>query len=58
MMQAAQREGRYREVTPPERFVWTSEWDGMPGYVAVDTGPSPRRVRPVADLERSRNEVD
>jgi len=30
-------EGRYREVTPPERFVWTFEWDGMPGYVAVDT---------------------
>jgi uncharacterized protein YndB with AHSA1/START domain len=30
-------EGRYREVTPPERLVWTFEWDGMPGYVAVDT---------------------
>ena len=30
-------EGRYREVTPPDRIVWTSEWDGMPGYVAVDT---------------------
>ncbi len=30
-------EGRYREVTPPERIVWTFEWDGMPGYVAVDT---------------------
>jgi uncharacterized protein YndB with AHSA1/START domain len=30
-------EGRYREVTPKERFVWTSEWDGMPGYVAIDT---------------------
>ena len=30
-------EGRYREVTPPERIVWTAEWDGMPGYVAVDT---------------------
>ncbi len=30
-------EGRYREVTPPERLVQTFEWDGMPGYVAVDT---------------------
>ena len=30
-------EGRYREVIPPTRLVWTFEWDGMPGYVAVDT---------------------
>ena len=30
-------EGRYREVTPPERIVQTFEWDGMPGYVAVTT---------------------
>ena len=30
-------EGRYREVTPPERVVQTFEWDGMPGYVAVNT---------------------
>jgi len=30
-------EGRYREVTPPERLVQTFEWDGMPGYVAVTT---------------------
>jgi uncharacterized protein YndB with AHSA1/START domain len=30
-------EGRYREVTPQERIVQTFEWDGMPGYVAVDT---------------------
>jgi uncharacterized protein YndB with AHSA1/START domain len=30
-------EGRYREVAPPDRLVWTFEWDGMPGYVAVDT---------------------
>lgn len=30
-------EGRYREVTPPERIVQTFEWDGMPGYVAVNT---------------------
>jgi uncharacterized protein YndB with AHSA1/START domain len=30
-------EGRYREVTPPERLVMTFEWDGMPGYVEVTT---------------------
>ncbi len=29
-------EGRYREVTPPERIVSTFEWDGMPGHVTVD----------------------
>jgi uncharacterized protein YndB with AHSA1/START domain len=30
-------EGRYREVVAPERLVWTFEWDGMPGHVAVET---------------------
>jgi uncharacterized protein YndB with AHSA1/START domain len=30
-------EGRFREVTPESRLVQTFEWDGMPGYVAVDT---------------------
>ena len=30
-------EGRYREVTPMERIVFTFEWDGMPGYVSVST---------------------
>lgn len=30
-------EGRYREVTPPERVVQTFEWDGMPGYVCIET---------------------
>jgi len=30
-------EGRYREVSPPERLVETFEWDGMPGYVSVTT---------------------
>lgn len=29
-------EGRFREVTPPERVVQTFEWDGMPGHVAVE----------------------
>ena len=30
-------EGRYREVTPPERLSLTFEWDGAPGHVAVNT---------------------
>jgi uncharacterized protein YndB with AHSA1/START domain len=30
-------EGRIREVAPPERLVQTFEWDGMPGYVVVNT---------------------
>ncbi len=30
-------EGRYREVTPQDRLVYTFEWDGMPGHVIVET---------------------
>jgi uncharacterized protein YndB with AHSA1/START domain len=30
-------EGRFREVNPPESMSQTFEWDGMPGYVAVNT---------------------
>ena len=30
-------EGRYREVTPPERIVQTFEWDGMPGHVVIES---------------------
>lgn len=30
-------EGRYREVTPPTRFVRSFEWDGMPAHVAIET---------------------
>ncbi len=29
-------EGRFREVTAPERLVYTFEWDGMPGHVVID----------------------
>src|SRR5262249_20177752 len=29
--------GAYREVVAPEKIVWTFEWDGMPGYVALET---------------------
>jgi uncharacterized protein YndB with AHSA1/START domain len=30
-------EGRFREVTPPNRIVQTFEWDGMPAYVIVES---------------------
>jgi uncharacterized protein YndB with AHSA1/START domain len=30
-------EGRFREVSPPERLAMTFEWDGMPGHVVVNT---------------------
>lgn len=30
-------EGRFREITAPERIVQTFEWDGMPAYVIVNT---------------------
>jgi uncharacterized protein YndB with AHSA1/START domain len=30
-------EGRFREVTRPERIAMTFEWDGMPGHVAINT---------------------
>ena len=29
--------GAYREVAPPERIAYTFEWDGMPGYVCLET---------------------
>lgn len=30
-------EGRFREVSPPHRLVYSFEWDGMPGHVAIHT---------------------
>lgn len=48
-------EGRYREIVPLERIVRTFEWDGMPGYVIiestafVDVGDG--RTRIVQDLQ-------
>jgi uncharacterized protein YndB with AHSA1/START domain len=30
-------EGRFREVTPKDRLVYTFEWDGMPAYVVIET---------------------
>jgi uncharacterized protein YndB with AHSA1/START domain len=29
--------GEYREISRPERIVWTFEWEGAPGHVAVET---------------------
>ena len=29
-------EGRFREVTQPERLSMTFEWDGFPGYVIIE----------------------
>lgn len=29
--------GVFREVTAPELIVWTFEWEGMPGYVSLET---------------------
>ena len=31
--------GEYREIVPPERIVWTFEFEGMPGHVSVETLP-------------------
>lgn len=30
-------EGRFREVSPPERLAMTFDWDGMPGHVIINT---------------------
>ncbi len=29
--------GEYREIVPPERIVWTFEFEGMPGNISVET---------------------
>ncbi len=29
--------GEFREIVPPERIVWTFEFEGMPGHIAVET---------------------
>lgn len=37
--------GAFREIVPPERIVQTFEWEGMPGYVSVETAT----FEPLAD---------
>jgi uncharacterized protein YndB with AHSA1/START domain len=29
--------GEFREIVPPERIVWTFEYEGAPGHVSVET---------------------
>lgn len=29
--------GEFRELVRPEKVVWTFEWEGMPGHIAVET---------------------
>ena len=29
--------GEFREVTPPERIVWTFEYEPLPGHISVET---------------------
>ena len=29
--------GEFREIVPPERIVWTFEFEGMPGHVSIET---------------------
>jgi uncharacterized protein YndB with AHSA1/START domain len=29
--------GVYREITPPERLVYTFEWEGLPGHISTET---------------------
>lgn len=29
--------GVYHEITPPERLVYTFEWEGMPGHILLET---------------------
>ena len=29
--------GEFREIVPPERIVWTFEYEGMPGHISVQT---------------------
>jgi uncharacterized protein YndB with AHSA1/START domain len=29
--------GQFREILPPERIVWTFEYEGFPGHVSVET---------------------
>lgn len=49
-------EGRFREVVPQERLVMTFEWDGMPGYVSIQTaefeelGPDRTKVTTTAEF--------
>ena len=55
------RRPRYREVTAPERFVRSFEWDGMPGHVAIefvtltDLGDGRTRINIVMQMHTPKN---
>jgi uncharacterized protein YndB with AHSA1/START domain len=56
-------EGRYREITPKERIVRTFEWDGMPGYVMIETAvfedlPGGRTKLTTTSLSHTQEERD
>ncbi|MGH2377134.1 MAG: SRPBCC family protein [Candidatus Limnocylindria bacterium] len=29
--------GEFREIVPPEKIVWTFEWEGLPGHISTET---------------------
>lgn len=56
--------GEYREIVPPERIVWTFEFEGAPGEVAVETltlveraGKTTLTTRSVAPTRAARDAI-
>jgi len=56
--------GEFREIVPPERIVWTFEFEGAPGEVAVETltlverdGRTTLTTRSVASSREARDAV-
>ncbi len=54
--------GEFKEIVPPERFVWTFAWDGMPGHSVEETysfeeqdGKTTLTVRSVYDTREERD---
>lgn len=54
--------GEYREVTPPERVVWTFEYEPLPGHVSVETMTlterNGRTLLTVHDVFSSKEDLD
>lgn len=56
--------GKFLEIVPPERIVWTFEFEGMPGHVSVETltlveqgGTTALTARAVYDSQEDRDAV-
>ena len=56
--------GEYREIVPPERIVWTFEFEGWPGAVSVETltleehdGKTTFTGRSVYDTQEQRDQM-